>query len=408
MQVGGISRPKAAAAAEQRRHFLGVAEVATLDVAFKAACHDGERVYGADRQGTMRTLSCADGTVKGFSKCTAVPHCIACVGGREVWVGCADGDLHVFSADTAEVIKRWRAHNGGVTCIGVGVDAVYTGGADFKLRKWSYQGEQLAARGHHHGLVQGMLVLDPPPAVTAKREPTLVWTGGADKVVGVWEDAEGAALSQVNEDLESSDQPGCVTLPGHTKVVGPLCAVGSGQVWTGGEEGEVRVWGRNTRRAISSFSAHRGAVATLTVMGRLVFSSGDGKVNCWSAASRELLHSLEIKGYVRCALRIGWGVWVFAKDKVHIWATESVTDGLQDELREALEREMRNAKRAQQLEADLGAAERDKQAIKKSTDESSEAWAKQLKEMEARKEQEAKDSSEDAAKKQKALEEEKE
>ena len=167
MQVGGISRPKAAAAAEQRRHFLGVAEVATLDVAFKAACHDGERVYGADRQGTMRTLSCADGTVKGFSKCTAVPHCIACVGGREVWVGCADGDLHVFSADTAEVIKRWRAHNGGVTCIGVGVDAVYTGGADFKLRKWSYQGEQLAARGHHHGLVQGMLVLDPPPAVTA-------------------------------------------------------------------------------------------------------------------------------------------------------------------------------------------------------------------------------------------------
>jgi len=107
-------------------------------------------------------------------------NCVCVVGGMDLWVGGAAGDLAVFALATGEKkVKPFIAHDKGVSAISaVREKFVVTGGADFQFRVWTLQCKVVGHSGHHHGRAWQTLPATSRHAI----ESSFIWFSGILRV----------------------------------------------------------------------------------------------------------------------------------------------------------------------------------------------------------------------------------
>lgn len=76
-----------------------------------------------------------------------------------------------------------------------------------------------------------------------------------------------------------------------------MCRVGEGTVWSGSEDGSIRIWGIAEMSCKREVRGHRGPVSSIVSMGTHVWSaSGDHTVNVWDNSRGQLLFTLGDQG----------------------------------------------------------------------------------------------------------------
>jgi hypothetical protein len=96
----------------------------------------GRSVFTGDRSGPILQWDSNNGTCQKLLDRPLQSCALTSVDKREVWVGLADGDILAIDVAGRVAKGRWHAHTGGVFCLVAGVRCVWSGGADFQVRKW--------------------------------------------------------------------------------------------------------------------------------------------------------------------------------------------------------------------------------------------------------------------------------
>jgi hypothetical protein len=96
----------------------------------------GRSVFTGDRNGPILQWDSNNGTCQKLLDRPLQSCALTSVDNREVWVGLADGDILAIDIAGRVARGRWHAHTGGVFCLVAGARCVWSGGADFQIRKW--------------------------------------------------------------------------------------------------------------------------------------------------------------------------------------------------------------------------------------------------------------------------------
>lgn len=97
----------------------------------------GSAIFTGDRSGPILQWDARNGTSQKLLDRPLQACALASVAdGRELWVGLADSDILAIDVAGRVAKGRWRAHTGGVFCLAAGRECVWSGGADFQIRKW--------------------------------------------------------------------------------------------------------------------------------------------------------------------------------------------------------------------------------------------------------------------------------
>eukprot|EP00760_Papus_ankaliazontas_P026183 PhM_4_TR3016/c1_g1_i1/m.89322 len=177
----------------------------------------------------------------------------------EVWAGRSDGALFMYSISDGQETHSIRPHDSAILCGALLSDGVrvVTGGADWKINVWD------VVRRRHLGMLSGhanaVRCLVPLPLDCPTGGGFL--SGSDDTTLVRWRQNASAERAGVYD--------------GHTR--GVLCATHTGiHVWSGGEDGSVRLFDLVTFAPIVVLKLHTVPVCSL------LFVEGDFKV--WSVA----------------------------------------------------------------------------------------------------------------------------
>ncbi len=236
----------------------------TVDAQVRCAARVGTHVWAAERDGSI-VVRCAN---SGKLIERIQPHgwemiwSITPIGPNHVWCGTQAGPILVFDKSTRKIRQELQKHAGGVHCLA--------------------QAPAGASRG-------------------------FVCSGGADWKLVMWS-LEGKFIK---------------SFAGHTG--GVRCALVLGMtIWTGSDDGTVRVWDAahglfqlscDPCRAV--LSGHAGAIHCLLAHSEGVLSSGaDGVVRCWKAGgAHECLREASLAcGPAYAMVPMGKHVWCAAHD----------------------------------------------------------------------------------------------
>ena len=238
---------------------------------------DGSLCVRALPKGTaLRTLPGREGTC-----CISLLHV---PGEEQVWAGFQDGYMHVYDARSLELVQEVMAHGGGLNCMTLVDDTVFTGGADWKVCQWSCDGgtaQVLRTLHGHRGGVRSFAVYDGPTGA-------VLFSGSDDSTIRAWDPYLSAAGSD-------SGTANIHTFTGHRRAVLSLTVVAHvNQLWSGGEDMTVRVWDLQTLECVSVLrSGHTAPIANLMVVESRVWSADKhGHILLWDITTRSLLQDL--------------------------------------------------------------------------------------------------------------------
>ena len=231
----------------------------------RCACRVGSTVWAAERDGAIvvRDASSAKVIEKQLPHGWETILCITTVGSSAVWCGTSDGPILIFDRQR-KLTHEARAHAGGVQCL---CAAPTAGGRGF------------------------------------------VVSGGLDRRVCMWP-LDGSKVIK--------------TLSGHTGGVRSCLVLGL-EIWTGSDDGTLRVWDASVGlfqldaaeacRAV--LSGHNGAVHQLLAHSDGILScSADGTIRCWSPGARhECIREVSLNGGpIYQIAPMGRGVWAACSD----------------------------------------------------------------------------------------------
>ncbi|KPA78303.1 hypothetical protein ABB37_06442 [Leptomonas pyrrhocoris] len=203
---------------------------------------------------------------------------------EQVWAGFQDGYLHVYDARTMELMKETMTHGGGLHCMTQVDDTVFTGGADWKICQWGFEGgaPQLLRTLHgHRGGVRSFGVYDGPTGA-------VLFSGSDDGTIRAWDPYVPAAGAD-------ADAANIHVFSGHDRAVLSLAVISHmNQLWSGGEDMTVRVWDMQTLECLAVLrSGHTAPVANLMVVESRVWSADKhGHILLWDITTRSLLQDL--------------------------------------------------------------------------------------------------------------------
>ena len=222
-----------------------------------------------------------------------------------------DGSVDVFDLKTGARSSTLNRGDGPVWAVvtGRGEGRYFAAGQDTKIRLASASGRIESVFSGHDNAVY---------ALAYAPERRIIVSGGADKVVKVWDERRHRLLRSLyghSDDVRavaidartdliasgSYDQTVAIwslgngqrlrTLAGHTgRVVGVAFAPNGRLVASASEDGTAKLWSLDTGEVLATYVGHTGAVRGLAFIadGRLATAGDDGTVRVWNA---------RVKGY---------------------------------------------------------------------------------------------------------------
>jgi WD40 repeat protein len=212
-----------------------------------------------------------------------------CVVDSEVlWCGASTGSVCVVNMRTGRLLRSFQAHTHGPLttmtvptplCIDLDLSE------EEELRSALHSERHLAAH------------------------PTVVWTAGADCTVRCFRTTLGSsAPTIVQSGSEIVTESGLATtaggygadalcvLRGHQSRVRALACVGEATLWSGSDDGEIRVWTQQTGALLHVLEGHASAVLSLLYVGErgtMWSGSYDRFVRVWDCRSGRLVSVLD-------------------------------------------------------------------------------------------------------------------
>eukprot|EP00741_Cyanophora_paradoxa_P011377 tig00020556_g10990.t1 len=171
--------------------------------------------------------------------------------GKELLVGTSAGAVHSVSAGTLQASLVSQAHTGALAAVAFGgaSGAFATASADCSVAVWSLDDYTTRWRAALN---------------TAAR--CLVWDPEADALVAGGQDGSLRCLRAATGEVAWS-------LPNAHRGAVTALAVSPAAVFSGGEDGHVRVWSRRDRSLVGQLSSHRGPVTGILLQDALLHSA---------------------------------------------------------------------------------------------------------------------------------------
>mmetsp|Transcript_33316 Transcript_33316/g.99196 ORF Transcript_33316/g.99196 Transcript_33316/m.99196 type:complete len:316 (-) Transcript_33316:333-1280(-) len=249
----------------------------------KCVCLSGDVLYtGSGTDGVKRWSAATGGNdiLLPASLFSDPVHAITVVGDN-VWVCTGNnanaGTIVVYDINTKALkTKGFAAHKGEVTCMapGPGGNYVITGGVDFQVKLWTPDGSPLMTSNHHNKQVDCILVT-PSKAGGNTDSGGVVWTGSTDGTVYCWSDDDGRGKADVSKGKS-------ISIPGNKQV--KSMAYLDGHVWVGCDGGQVCVISVATSKVVKTLKPHGETVDALAAVGNQMWSGSRDKVKELEAA----------------------------------------------------------------------------------------------------------------------------
>lgn len=261
---------------------------------------DGTRAVSADGNGLVLLWDVKSG--KRLERFTVQPfsdvYCIALSrDGKQVAVGTANGDIHLWLPEAKTEAKRLTGHRDAVHSVAFSPNGerLVSGGADGKLKLWNHQAgkfeRDLEGEG---GIVRAAFI----------RDGKQLLSGASNGRVRFW-DLAGAQAPAHDE---------------HQGQVWTVSVAPDGRkAATFGEDGKVCLWDCERRSLIKSYQAlgkrvndAQGCVLAISADGRgVLFGGPDGQVRLWDPMTDALKEETKAReGSLRAASFLGTRPWL--------------------------------------------------------------------------------------------------
>eukprot|EP00667_Euglena_gracilis_P004516 EG_transcript_4540 len=199
---------------------------------------------------------------------------------EEVWAALSDGCIRVYNVESRKLVRQFSQHVGAIHAMEMFGDYVFTAGADSLIHQWDPMTCQLVHTYDGHGGEVRCLAL--ARGLTAEREPgSWLLSGSSDHTIRVWYVGP----------LEEPEEEMCAhVLSGHTGTVRCLAVHGRHSVWSGAEDGSIRVWDLATFQLLDTLERHGCPVLSLVpTPDGCVWSAGKGgEVLQWDGWTHQL------------------------------------------------------------------------------------------------------------------------
>jgi WD40 repeat protein/serine/threonine protein kinase len=219
------------------------------------------------------------------------------------------GEVSLWNARTAELIRTMKATNDPFTCVAFGPDenTIVTGGQDHSVRIWnSAAGKLTQTFQGHTGAVNSVAI----------SRGGRIASGSADQTTKVWE------MSQAKE---------IATLRGHAGEVAGVAFSPDGKwIASGSTDNTIKLWDAASGRELRTLKGHRQTVQSVAFSpdGKLVASaSDDSTVRIWSVGNGKELRLL--RGHTTGALDVAFSpdgrrLVSGGPDRINVWRLTDV------------------------------------------------------------------------------------
>jgi len=203
--------------------------------------------------------------------------------GKQMWVGCASGNIRIWETETGQMLENRLAHTGPVQSIALVKDQVWTSSKDKVIIVWALQKSQPVKKvGMKEGHSNAILEVD-----------QFIWLACSDGVVRL---LDKNMKSKKDMKVDNSAL---------------LCMLKrSNQVYIGTHHGSIHVWNTTTLKHQKTILGHTGPVVGFTTVGPTAFPSEiwscsyDKTIRCWNVESGDCIKVLPSLSNVLCLLQI--------------------------------------------------------------------------------------------------------
>jgi hypothetical protein len=214
--------------------------------------------------------------------------------GASVWVGCGNGQIDIFAADTHSRLSTIQARSSAISQLALAGEHVWLAATDGGVSIYSFGGALVETLAAHSAKVMGIVSVD-----------KCVWTCGADMTIRVWHNAP---PFRCRKEVQLQNL-----------MLSVICHLGI--VWIG-TESVISRWNAQTYRRLDTLdrkgkSMH--CVNALVSVSENVWSlSGDNVIGVWSPQG-EQLKSIEVAQRMIGLFACGAQVWVSSTSDVFIY-----------------------------------------------------------------------------------------
>eukprot|EP01059_Diplonema_ambulator_P008843 TRINITY_DN185_c0_g2_i2.p1 TRINITY_DN185_c0_g2~~TRINITY_DN185_c0_g2_i2.p1 ORF type:complete len:1391 (+),score=522.56 TRINITY_DN185_c0_g2_i2:108-4175(+) len=232
----------------------------------------------------------------------------------EVWVGYSNGSIRCFDSRTGTFIEEMK-EQGGVYCMLVWGEYVYSGSNDWTIRKWDASkkvviGQFLPGETGHSNSVRAIQIAD-----------TVLASGSDDFTIRIWDHA------LVGQDSYSTTGRCLKVLTGHKASVTAL-AWCEKRLWSGSEDATVMVWDIERGVPLKTLTDTRHVVTKLVALPRIhrvMCCSVDNVVRVYDGRYMRLVSELEghtgfVHSCAAVATELRYVVWSSSQDgTLRVW-----------------------------------------------------------------------------------------
>lgn len=242
--------------------------------------------WTAEYDGTIRIRSLPQGTIQKELEgrietfCTSLLYVEA---HKKVWVAFNDGYIRVYNATSDTMEAEFVQHAGGINCMTQIDNNVFTGGVDWKIGEWRADTNAFVRLYFGHGGgVRSLHAFEGPSGA-------VLFSASDDGTIKAWDPYS---------PIQTEENRSCVhTFEGHERSVLALETVAElSQLWSGGEDGTVRVWNLTTLEEIIVLQGHTAPVASLLAIESRMWSGDQhGHLILWDLQTFAPLQEISSK-----------------------------------------------------------------------------------------------------------------
>jgi WD40 repeat protein/serine/threonine protein kinase len=257
----------------ERSRQLGVHPGGVSALAFTA---DGRQIVTTGADGTIKLWDAESGAMVHSIELAAAPATSLAIAGRRAVSGHADGNVILWDLDRGERIAQVRRNAASVWSVGFLGDPNRFAAAshDWAVSVWDARSASAPALviEAHEG---------PAQAVAFSGRGPYLASGGADRLVKLWDAISGAPIR---------------TYRGHRDYVTALAFSTDGRILASASfDGVIRLWSTSSPRLFRTLARHSGRVTSLAFSpaGDLLVSAGDdGSIRLWDFRRARQVRSL--------------------------------------------------------------------------------------------------------------------